>query len=233
MSPPIQEQNIPFSSNNRPEKTKKVLPSFGRTFIFIAEIVFVLGLFVWWFSSSSARLSRSLLVLFLYCFPAEFIIAAVPHEPLLLYFAKFYSPLIISLVSAAGTVLAETINYTSFNYVADLKSFKKLREGKLVQKTIALFYRAPFVALLIAGATPVPFYPFRFLVVLARYPLKKYLCAVFLSRTPRFFLLALFGRFAKIPDSLIALLFLFLILAGFFPPLIHRLHKIKKKEMIK
>lgn len=230
MSPPYLGENFPFSYEDRPNKAKKGLASFGRTFIFIIEILFVLGLFVWWFSSSSARLSRSLLVLFLYCFPAEFIIAAVPHEPLLLYFAKFYSPFIIALVSAAGTVLAETINYTSFNYVADLKSFRKLREGKFVQKTIALFYRAPFSALLIAGATPVPFYPFRFLVVLAHYPLKKYLLAVFLSRTPRFFLLALFGRLAKIPDSLIALLFLFLILAGFFPPLIHRFQKLRERK---
>ena len=216
--------------DNGPEKNEGKLPSYGRTIIFIAEIVFVVSLFIWWFSSPSAQLSRSLLVLFLCCFPAEFIIAAIPHEPLLLYFAKFYSSLIIALVSVAGTLLAETINYTAFNYVADLKSFKKIREGKAVQKTVALFYRAPFLALLIAGFTPVPFYPFRFLVVLGRYPLPKYLLAVFLSRTPRFFLIALFGQIIKIPDSLLALLFFLLILVGVLPPLSSRLRKKFKKN---
>lgn len=212
------------------EKNKRKIPSYWRTIIFVAEILFVASLFIWWFSSSSAQLSRSLLVLFLCCFPAEFIIAAIPHEPILLYFAKFYSPLIVALVSVAGTLLAETVNYTSFNYVADLKYLKKIREGKAVQKTVALFYRAPFIALLIAGFSPVPFYPFRFLVVLGRYPLSKYLLAVFLSRTPRFFLIALFGKLIKIPDSLLALLFLLLILVGVAPPLWSRLRKKFNKD---
>jgi ribonucleoside-triphosphate reductase len=57
----------------------------------------------------------------------------------------------------------------------------------------------PFLALWIAGFTPVPFYPFRFLVVLARYPLWKYALAVATSRAPRFYLLALAGKLMKIP----------------------------------
>lgn len=211
-------------------KKEKGIAASWRTAIFVAELIFVLGLFTWWFSSSSAKLSRSLIVLFLCCFPAEFIMAAVPHEPVLLYFAKFYSPFLIALISAAGTILAETLNYTAFSYVADLKSFKKIREGKAIKKTVALFYRAPFLALLIAGTTPIPFYPFRFLVVLGRYPLKKYLLAVFLSRTPRFFLIALFGKILKIPDSLLVVLFLFLILAGVAPPILHRLRKNKNRK---
>ncbi len=213
------------------KKKERPLSSWWRTAIFVAEIIFVLGLFIWWFSSPKAQLSRSLLILFLYCFPAEFIIAAVPHEPVLLYFAKFYSPFLIALVSAAGTVLAEALNYTAFNYVVDLKSFKKIREGRAVRKTVALFNRAPFLALLIAGATPVPFYPFRFLVVFGHYPLRKYLLAVFLSRTPRFFLLALFGEFLKIPDSLIAVLFIFLILIGLAFPILQPLKKLIKNKI--
>lgn len=228
-----QTEKVASLAEIEPEKKEKRLPAFWRTAIFVAELIFVLGLFIWWFSSPSAKQSRSLIVLFIYCFPAEFIIAAVPHEPVLLYFAKFYSPLLIALISAAGTVLAETLNYTAFNYVADLKSFKKIRESKAVKKTVALFFRAPFLALLIAGATPIPFYPFRFLVVLGRYPLKKYLLAVFVSRTPRFFLLALFGKFLKIPDSLLALLFLLLILPGFAPPILHRFREKRMERKIK
>lgn len=211
-------------------KLKRRLSFSLRTYIFVAEIVFVIGLFIWWFSSPSAQTSRSLWVLFFYCFPAEFIVAAVPHEPVLLFFAKFYSPIIIALVSAAGTLLAEALNYTTFNYVTDLRGFKKIREGRTVQKTVNLFYRAPFAALWVAGLTPIPFYPFRFLVVLARYPLWKYLLAVLLSRTPRFFLLAFFGRLVKIPDYLLAGLFILLILIANVPLLGRLLRKNKSRN---
>jgi len=195
-----------------------------RTTIFVAEILFVLVLFVWWFSSPTAQTSRSLWVLFFYCFPAEFIIAAVPHEPVLLFFAKFYSPLVIALTSVAGTLLAEALNYTAFNYVTDLRAFKKIKEGKTVQKTVALFHRAPFLALWVAGFTPIPFYPFRFLVVFAHYPLWKYLLAVFLSRGPRFFILAEVGRLIKFPDYLLITLFIILIAVANIP-LLRRLYK--------
>ncbi len=201
----------------KPTREKPRLRRGFRTFVFIAEIIFVLTLFIWWFSSPTAQTSRNLWVLFFYCFPAEFIIAAVPHEPLLLFFAKFYSPLTIALISAAGTLLAEALNYTAFNYVTDWRIFQKVRESKWVKKTIELFHRAPFAALWVAGLTPIPFYPFRFLVVLAHYPLWKYLLAVFSSRTPRFFLLALAGRLIKFPDYFLAALFVALILVTNLP----------------
>jgi len=82
------------------------------------------------------------------------------------------------------------------------------------------------MALLVAGFTPVPFYPFRFLVVLAHYPLPKYILAVFLSRTPRYFLLALLGYKLKIPDYLLLVLFVIL----FFAPYVALLMKAKKRS---
>ena len=86
---------------------------------------------------------------------------------------------------AIGTVLTEALNYTFFKYVADLKVLKKMLESRSVQKAVRLFNRAPFLALWVAGFTPIPFYPFRFLVVLARYPVVKYLLAVILSRVTK------------------------------------------------
>jgi len=79
----------------------------------------------------------------------------------------------------------------------------------------------------IAGFTPIPFYPFRFLVVLAEYPLYKYLLAVFLSRASRYYLLAWFGHEFKIPDYLLAVLFGILILIA-VAPMIKKLFIINK-----
>jgi membrane protein YqaA with SNARE-associated domain len=203
-------------SSPRPLETK-VVPSKIRTLTFVLEIVLIIVLLAVWFSSESIRESKNLWIFFFYSFPAEFLIAIVPHEPVLLYFSKFYSPLAVTLVGIAGTVLAEMINYSVFKYVGDLKRFNRVRHTKWVSKTIDLFNKAPFVALLVAGFTPVPFYPFRFLVVLARYPLPKYILAIFLSRTPRFYLLALLGHIFKIPDYLFPVIFIALAIPLTYP----------------
>lgn len=195
----------------------KVVPSKIRTLTFILEVALIIVLLAVWFSSDSIRESKNLWIFFFYSFPAEFLIALVPHEPVLLYFSKFYSPLAVTLVAIAGTVLAEMINYSVFKYVGDLKPFNRVRHTKWVSRTIELFNKAPFVALLVAGFTPVPFYPFRFLVVLARYPLQKYLLAIFFSRTPRFYLLALLGHIFKIPDYLFPVIFIALAIPLAYP----------------
>jgi len=193
----------------------------------ILELALIAFILIWWLTSESVRESKSLWVLFLYCFPAEFIIATVPHEPVLLYFSKFYSPLIIALVSIAATALTETINYSIFRFVADLRLFKKILESKIVKKSVELFQKAPFLALWVAGFTPIPFYPFRFLVVLARYPIYLYILAVITSRTPRFSLLAIGGNAIKISDYLLIVLFIILIAVANIPILQQLLKKLK------
>ncbi len=200
-----------------PEIKSRPMPPWVKTLIFAFEVAFIAGLLVWWLTSKSVRDSKSLWVLFLYCFPAEFIIATVPHEPVLLYFAKFYSPLTVALVSVTGTVLTEIVNYTVFKYMADLKVFRKMLASRVVQKTVHLFNKAPFAALWVAGFTPIPFYPFRFLVVIARYPIALYLLAVVTSRAPRMYLIALAARAIRFPDYMILIITVVLIAAANVP----------------
>jgi ribonucleoside-triphosphate reductase len=84
---------------------------------------------------------------------------------------------------------------------------------------VILFQRRPFLALLAGGLAPLPFYPLRCLVVLARYPLWRYLAAIALSRTPRFYLLALLGVSSILPDSVWVALSVVLVVA-FLAPLL-------------
>ncbi|MGD8535244.1 MAG: VTT domain-containing protein [Candidatus Aminicenantes bacterium] len=188
-----------------------------RTIVFVLEIGLILAILIAWLSSESIRQSKSLWILFFYNFPSQFLIAIVPHEPVFLYFSKFYSPLSVTFVAIVGTSLAEVLNYSVFKYVGDLKPVQNVHTSKMVNKLISLFNKAPFAALLVAGFTPVPFYPFRFLVVLARYPLLKYILAIVLSRTPRFYLLALFGYTIKIPDYLLPVIFIILTIPFSYP----------------
>jgi membrane protein YqaA with SNARE-associated domain len=183
-----------------------------KSIMVIAEVSFVLILLVLWLSFETFRKSKNLSILFLYNFPSQFLLAVVPHEPVFLYFSKFYLPLTVTLIAIAGTLITEYINYSVFQYVSDFKLFKKMLPNKWFQKLVGLFNKAPFLALWIAGFTPIPFYPFRFIVVIAHYPLIRYLLAVFLSRTPRFYLLALFGRALRISNASLLIFFVFLIL---------------------
>ncbi len=211
------------------EQIRKPFP-WTKTILFVLQISFVLGLLIVWLTSKDIQASKNLWVLFFYSFPSEFLIATVPHEPAILYFGKFYNPLTVALVAIPSTVLTEMLNYSVFKYITDLKIFRKLQEKKAVKKTIKFFNRAPFLTIWVAGLTPIPFYPIRFLVVLARYPMMKYTLAVFLSRFPRFLFLAYLGYKIQFPDYLLAALFVLLILAANISILRGIIKRKKKKE---
>ena len=200
-----------------------------RTMVLI-EAGMVLVLLAVWLISPSIRASKSLWVLFFYSFPAEFLVAVVPHEPVLIYFGKFYAPLAVAVVAVAGTVITEYFNYAVFRFVADFRALQKYTKSSLIQRAIRFFNKAPFAALLIAGFTPFPFYPFRFLVVLARYPLFKYLLAVLISRGPRFYLYAWLGNHLRIPDVWI-LLIMVAALVIIYVPLIRVYLRRKRKTV--
>jgi len=188
-----------------------------RILLSVAPIAFLAGLIAAWIALPGVRESKSLWVVFLYCFPSEFVIAIVPHEPALLYFSKFYAPMTVAGVSAAGTVLVEWVNYYLVAYVTDLAVLRRALQGRTVTKLVGWFHRAPFAALLAAGFMPVPFYPFRFLAVVAKYPCWRYLLAIFLSRTPRFWIICVAGAALGFSDWMIVAFVLVLAAAGLFP----------------
>ncbi len=200
-----------------------------KALIFVLQLVLIGAILALWFGNRSLQAADSLWILFLYSFPAEFLIAAVPHEPVILYYGKFVPALTVALVAVAGTVLTEALNYSIFGYISDLKAADRLQRSRWVRRLIELFNRAPFAALWIAGFTPVPFYPFRFLVVMARYPLWKYLSAVLLSRTPRFYILAKMGEVIKIPDLWLIVIFMVMLLIIYLP-LMRKLRRIPKQD---
>jgi membrane protein YqaA with SNARE-associated domain len=196
--------------------------------IFFFQISFILMLLILWISIDSIRTNKSLWILFFYSFPSEFLIAVVPHEPAIYYFGKFYHPLTVAMITLAGTLITEALNYSMIGYLCGFNVVERIRQNNFTAKLIKLFNTAPFAALLIAGFTPVPFYPFRILVVFAHYPLYKYLLALFLSRAPRFYILAAIGQAVNIPDYLVVILILVIALAP-YSPLLKNLVKKKTK----
>lgn len=185
-----------------------------KRLVVLAEVACMVVLLGAWLLSEELRADKSLWVLFLSSIPAEAFIATVPHEPILLFFGKFYGPLTVALVATGGTVVAELLNYSIISHVAEGRHMGRIKESPLTARVTRLFEKAPFSALLVAGFTPVPFYPFRFLVVLARYSRLRYVLAVVLARGPRFYLLALLGREVRIPDQVLIALFVAIVIVS-------------------
>ncbi len=188
-----------------------------RNILFALQFLFIGTLLVIWISSGLIQKSTNLLVLFFYSFPSEFFIGMLPHEPVLVYFGEFFDPLTVAWVALSSTLLVETSNYFVIRHIFDFRAFHNFRTSATTGKVVKLFNRASFLAVWIAGFTPVPFYPFRFLVVLAEYPVWKYALAVAISRGPRFYLLALAGKLMKIPDIVLILFTVILVLTANFP----------------
>ena len=187
-----------------------------RRAIFVFEAVLILSLLIVWFSSKSIQTSKSLTVLFFYSFPSEFMVGLLPHEPVLLYYGRYFSPLIVAVVAVISTVMAEALNYSFFGFIHGTRIFERVKKKKATVKIVTLFNKAPFTAILVAGFTPLPFFPVRFLVVMGNYPVMKYLLGVFLSRAPRFYILAQVGNMFDIPGIALVILFAVLIFATHF-----------------
>ncbi len=203
--------------------------SWIRTVICAAEVSIILAILGVWIGAETVRESKSLVILFFYSFPSEFLVGLVPHEPILLYYGKYFPPLIVALVSVAGTVLAEMFNYSVFSYFTDTEHYRRFRGKKSVDAIVRLFSKAPFAAILVAGFTPVPFFPIRFLVVMGNYPVLKYALGVFLSRAPRFYILAGVGSIFNIPGTALVALFAGLMLFAWAPVIRRALGRPKRK----
>ena len=163
------------------------------------------------------RTTRNLVVLFFYSFPSEFLIGLVPHEPVLLYYGATRAAWVVAVVAGIGTALAEWLNYSFLGFFNEVGFFARLRRKALVGRVTRLFLRAPFTAILVAGLTPLPFFPVRFLVVLEGYPVWKYVLGVLISRTPRFFLLAALGSIFPFPVWSLLILFAVMLVSLYLP----------------
>jgi len=118
----------------------------------------------------------------------------------MLYGGRF-EPVLIALVGSIGTAMACLPDYPLISYALKFKRIAKLKRTKIYQVSVRLFNKAPFISLVIAAFTPIPWEPLRFLASAVRYNRFKYILSVFLGRAPRYFLLAKLQRdFLNIPE---------------------------------
>lgn len=158
--------------------------------------------------------SESYLYLAFYAIPANTAISLFPHEPVLIFFGKFADIWITAAAATAGTVVAGYMDHTVFTPLLNLEGRQAYREHGLYRKAAGFFERWPFATLAVAGFSPIPFWPFKFLTFSVHYPLRRYLAALVAGRFPRYVILAWLGLSLgdAIPDWVLAALFLGILL---------------------
>lgn len=148
------------------------------------------------------------LVLFLYSIPSNSAVSVFSHEVALLDYGS-HQPIFLTVLSATlGTIVAGWLDWNVFVPLLGAERIRGYRGNRLYRWAVARFERAPFLVLLVAGFTPIPFFPFKFLAFSLRYPLARYLAALTAARAPRYLALAWLGREFDIPSWLLLGLFL-------------------------
>jgi MoaA/NifB/PqqE/SkfB family radical SAM enzyme/membrane protein YqaA with SNARE-associated domain len=158
-----------------------------------------------------------LLTIFLYSIPSNCAISIFPHEPVLVWYGKFVNLWHLTTAATLGTIAAAYLDYKFFTPILNLSYSAKFKSHRFYQQAHRLFYKMPFMAIVIAGFTPIPFYPFKFMVYASKYSIWRYLGAVTIGRFPRYYLLALLGFTFQIPNWLIIAAF-----AGMFAAVYYR-----------
>lgn len=151
--------------------------------------------------------SRSYLYLAFFSIPSNAAISVFPHEPVLLYFGKFANLWLAAGVATAGTLVAGWMDHRVFVPLLHLRTLQGYREHRIYRRAIELYRRWPFLTLVLAGFTPLPFFPFKFLSFSTAYPMGRYLAALAVSRFPRYLVLLWAGAVLEIPDWILVALF--------------------------
>jgi len=183
-----------------------------RTYAFGAAMVLLGALGVYLMMAKPEV--NPLFTVFFYSIPANCAIALFPHEPVLIFYGKTVGLVPLSIAATLGTLLAAYLDYRFFSPLLNLQmTATKYRDRPLYQKARRWFYRFPFITLVIVGFTPIPFYPFKFMVYASKYSTPRYLAAMAVGRLPRYYLLGYLGYTLKIPNwiiigSFVALVFM-------------------------
>lgn len=143
----------------------------------------------------------------LYTIPSHVFISPFPHEPVLLGIAKAHDAWACALISTWGALAAGLIDYRwTLPFVHKPGVRAKYIDAALYQKADRWFSKAPFLTLVVTGLTPIPYYPFKFLALASGYSRTRYMWAMVIGRTPRYWMLAYLGYLLQPPTWSLVLL---------------------------
>jgi membrane protein YqaA with SNARE-associated domain len=140
-----------------------------------------------------------------YCIPANSVMP-FPHEPAILYFAKYYDPFWCALAGTIGSLIACFSDYAMVGAALRHRALAKTRNSKLFQWSTKWMRRYPFAITVLFSFTPLPISIVRILAPAVDYNVRRYMLAQIVGRFPRFYILAWIGHSLPIPGWVLAVL---------------------------
>lgn len=138
----------------------------------------------------------------------------LPTLPAIAFTAKAFSPLIVSLLGAMGTSIANFNDYAILGWLFRHQRVKKVRDISTYRKLLHFFDRYAFLTLTAGAFLPIPIDVIRMLAISRAYSYWKYLLATFAGRFPRYLLIAYLGK--ELPAKYILILFGVTVLPALF-----------------
>ncbi|MHC4709353.1 MAG: VTT domain-containing protein [Planctomycetota bacterium] len=139
-------------------------------------------------------------LLFLYSIPANAAISVFPHEPVLLYYGKFADLFLVAVVATAGTLVSAYLDHRVFVPILNHRRITHYKRTRFYRKAADYFRRYPFATLVVVGATPLPYWPFKIMAFSIHYPLWRYVLANAVARFPRYWVTAWVGAMIRVPN---------------------------------
>jgi membrane protein YqaA with SNARE-associated domain len=127
----------------------------------------------------------------------------LPTPQIVIIYGGEFPPIFVAVVGGIATCLSGLVNYTITAYLLSKKMAEPVKKSRFFKFATKMFSRAPFVSLVIAGFTPIPYDPFMFLAAAVGYSYTRYLLSIFIGRTPRYLLLAYLGERFHIPTPIL------------------------------
>jgi membrane protein YqaA with SNARE-associated domain len=138
----------------------------------------------------------------------------IPHEPGVLYFAKYYDPVWIAAAATFGSIVMSFADYAMIeSMLRRSRLARQTRDSRLLQWGVRWMKRWPFIVVVVFSLVPLPISLVRVLAPVSGYPIGRYIAAQIVGRFPRFLVLAMIGRAIQIPGWLLAGLTVALVIA--------------------
>jgi uncharacterized membrane protein YdjX (TVP38/TMEM64 family) len=122
--------------------------------------------------------------------------------PLLLQYGQFHPPWQVALAGGLASALGSGTQLFAIRWLLDanLPWLRKLTPSReRLAEALARYPSASFLTVLLARATPLPDAPLKLVAAAVRYPIPRYMLALFLGALPYYFALAYLGKLVKIP----------------------------------
>lgn len=147
----------------------------------------------------------------------------LPTPPYVIGIGKIFHPGIVAFVGAFGNCIAAFIEYRFIIWLfSKIELQQKVEANWIFQRFAYCFNHAAFTSLVFTGFSPIPFEPFRFAAILARYSIPRYLLAVLVGRFPRYYLIAMIGDTYQVPNQYLIIIFIVLFVAPVISSFIHK-----------